>query len=109
MTFFQGSKTATSTSAEDSLFDIDDNEVYYSTWLYLSDMEAADTVIIRVYVDDPVDTADVPYIEETKSGVQSISAYFIPTIPSRDYKVTIQQTTTDAGGFKTFNWRRVET
>ena len=89
-TFFSGTVTADATHSEDEAFEINDNEVYYSAFIYTSDMEASDTVIIRVYVDDPVDVNDVPYLEETVAGVQSVSAYFVPPIPTRDYRVTIQ-------------------
>lgn len=96
--------TITASASEQSLFDITADK-HYATWIFANAMTSSDAVEIKVYVRDQQGATMRVYTTQTLSGVQSDPAYFVPFVPTKQYKVTIKQTT---GTGKAFNWQRVE-
>lgn len=102
VTFLQGS--VTTTTSEQNLFDITADK-HYATWIFAHAMTAADTVEIKVYVKDQQGALMRVYTTQTLTGLQTDPAFFVPFVPTKQYKVTIKQT---AGTAKSFTWQRVE-
>jgi hypothetical protein len=102
ITFTNGS--ITSTSSEQTICDISGDE-HYSLWIFTHNMTTSETVRIKVYVFDSNTSTLRIYEDQTISGVQAKPAYYIPWIPAREFKVTIQRT---AGSDKAYSWLRAE-
>lgn len=65
----------------------------YSGYVFLDDMQAGDTLKVRLYLKDVEDTIYKKYIEETYSGVLSCPvARITPIIGKVGIKITAQQT-----------------
>lgn len=102
VTFTNGS--ITTSAAEQSLFDITADK-HYATWIFAHNMTAADTVEIKVYVKDQQGALMRVYTTQTLTGLQTDPAFFVPFVPTKQYKVTIKRT---AGADKAYTWQRVE-
>jgi len=73
-----------------------------AAWLDLSNMEAADTIILREYVKVKKGGTMVKYAEKGYSGIKPDPALFISSKPSAyGIKITMQQT---AGAMKSFDY-----
>lgn len=97
--------TITTSATEQTLFDITADK-NYATWIFAQNMTSTDTVEIKVYVKDQQGNAMRVYTTQTIQGTQADPAYFVPFVPTKQYKVTIKRTlgTTD----KAFTWQRIE-
>jgi len=98
-----GSQAVTDT--ETNLFDLDAADLFYAVWIDLTPILAADTFVIKVYVDEANAGTERTYLDETMVGVQDPSMIYIPPIPADHIRVTMQRT---AGTNRTFEWRRAE-
>jgi hypothetical protein len=96
--------TITTTASEANLFDIT-GDAHYSTWLFLNAMTGTETFVIKVYVKDQNGATMRVAESETLTGVQDPVSVFIPFLPTKQYKVTIQRT---AGTDRAVAWQRVE-
>lgn len=102
ITFTNGSTT--STSSEASIWD-NTADRHYSGWIFTHNMTAAETIVIKVYVYDQNAATYRVWNTATLSGVQSDPAFFIPFVPTKRHKVTIQRT---GGSDKAYTWQRNE-
>lgn len=103
LTHANGSETTDGT--EQNLFAITANLKHYATWLFTQNMVSGDTIQVRVYVRDENTPAERKYIDTEISGAQADPAFFIPFVPSLEYRVSIQRT---AGPDKLYTWVRSE-
>ena len=97
--------TITTTASEANLFDITADN-HYACWLFLHNMTATETFVIRVYVRDQNGAVMRLYEQETFTGVQAVPAIFIPFVTTKQYRVSIQRT---AGTDRAVTWQRIET
>ncbi len=104
LTHFNGS--ITTTAAEQNLFNITTGgPKHFATWVFAHNMIAGDEVEIRVYVRDENTPAERKYVDVLINGLQDDPAFFIPFIPSDQYRVSIQRT---LGTDRLFTWVRAE-
>src|SRR5687767_8008558 len=96
--------TTTTTASEQTISEVTGVQ-HYAHWLYLNNMTASETFRIKVYVYDQTSSTYRQYLTQDQIGVQASPAYYIPFIPARRYKVTIQRT---AGSDRSVTWDRVE-
>lgn len=96
--------TITTTASEANLFDIT-GQAHYATFIYMHNMQAGDTVVIKIYVKDVNAATMRLYQTVTKSDVQADPAGFIGFLFATQYKVSIQRT---AGTDRAFTWQRIE-
>lgn len=68
-------------------------------------MTATDTVEIKVYVKDQQAGVMRTYTTQSLSGSQIDPAFFVPFVPTKQYKVTLKRT---AGTDRVYNWQRIE-
>ena len=95
----------TTSGAEQDLFDITSLN-HFATWVYLDNLLNGDSVQIRVYIQDPNDSAIMKkYIDVLISDAQSTPSFYIPWVPTNQYQVTIQRT---AGVDRNVTWCRKE-
>jgi hypothetical protein len=94
----------TTDGSEQNLFDIT-SDSHFATWIFTHNMQSGDAVTIRVYVYDENTTTLRLYDLQGLVGVQSSPAIFIPFLPSRRYKVSIQRT---AGTDRLYSWQRLQ-
>ena len=99
------SGSISTTTAEKVVFDVTADE-FFTTWMFAHNMQSGDTVIIRVYVKDQDSAVMRIASSHTLTGVQDPPGLFIPFVPSKQYKVTIQRT---GGSQRTYTWLRSET
>ena len=98
--------TLTTTTSEDDLFSITTGgPKHFATWIFLMNMTSTETFQIRVYVRDENTPAERKYIDTEVSGAQTDPAFFIPFVPSDQYRVSIQKT---AGTNQIVTWVRAE-
>jgi hypothetical protein len=98
--------TLTTTSSEQSLFDITTGgPKYFTSILYLHNMTATETLRVRVYVYDTNGAAYRTLVDETITGAQDPPAYYMPTVLSSQYKVTVLMS---AGTNRAITWKRFE-
>ncbi len=90
---------------EQDLFTAQTTEFTYWCKVFCHNMASGDAVIIRTYVqDENALTARVLYEDRvTYSIIKDDPVYYIPPVPTDNYKVTIQQTD---GTNRTYTWRR---
>lgn len=100
--FFDGSKLTDGT--EQNLFDITADK-HFALWLFTHNMLAGDTIQVRVNVKDQNTTTMRKYIDTAISDAQTKPAFFIPFVPTKQYKVSIQRT---AGTDRTYTFQRIE-
>src|SRR5574339_229632 len=94
----------TTSASEQNLFDVT-GDAHYSTFIFAHNMATGDTVTIRVYVKDQNGAAMRLFDVITLQDSQTSPAYFVPFLPAKQYKVSIQRT---AGTDRNFTWLRVE-
>lgn len=103
ITFTDGNVVTDGTEQE--LFNIVADK-HFSTWIFLDNLPSAGTVTIRVFVEDTNDTATLKkYVDDTVTGITAIPSYFIPFVPTKRYRVTIQRV---AGANFTLFWQRAQ-
>ena len=102
--FIPGSTTIASLDTETDLFDVT-NDKYFASWIFTNTMQTGDVIVITAYIKDEQGDTLRKYDTRTLRNSQADPAFFIPSTPTRQYKVTIQQT---AGTLRTFNWQRIE-
>ncbi len=104
LTHFNGSLT--SSAAEQDLFSVTTGgPKHFATWIFTQNMLATHTIQIRVYVRDENSPSEQKYIDTEISGAQTDDAFFIPFVPSDQYRVTLQRT---AGTDVAYPWVRAE-
>jgi hypothetical protein len=96
--------TITTSASEQNLFDIT-ADAHHATWLFLNAMTGTETFVIKVYVQDQNGAAYRIAEQETLTGAQDPPSIYIPFLPSKKYKVSIQRT---AGTDRAVTWQRVE-
>lgn len=102
MNFF--SNNITTTASEQNLFDVT-ADAHYATYIFTHNMVGGDEVSVKVYVKDDDGSAMRLFDTIPLIGAQSNPAYFIPFLPTKEYKVTIQRIT---GTDRNYTWMRVE-
>ena len=102
MTISFSNGSITTTASEQNIVDVTADE-HFSLWIFAHNMQAGDTVVIKTKVLDANTSTMRQYDQTTLSGVQSSPAYFIPWLPCKQYRVTIQRT---AGTDRAFTWLR---
>ena len=79
---------------------------HFAGWIFLNNMTSSEVVSIRIYVQDENDSTTLKkYIDTEISGAQATPAFFIPYVPTKQHKVTIQKT---SGTNKVIYWQRAE-
>src|SRR5687768_8594358 len=102
LTFTDG--TITTTASEQNLFDVT-ADAYYATHIFLHNMTATETFVIKVYVKDQNAATMRVHSTITRSGVQSDPAGFIAPMATKQYRVSIQRT---AGTDRAVTWQRID-
>lgn len=96
--------TITSSAAEQTLFDVIADK-YFSTHLFCHNMQAGDSIVVRLYIKDVNAGTLRLHTQETISGVQTAPDWYLHLIPTPEYKVTIQRT---GGVDRAYTWLRAE-
>ncbi len=102
LTEFNGS--ILTTAVEQNLFDITALK-HFATTIYNHNMVAGDEVEIKVFVKDVNAAVMRTYRTKSLKGVQSNPAFFIPFLPTSQYRVTIRRV---LGVDRIFTWTRYE-
>jgi hypothetical protein len=98
--------TITTSAVEQSLFDITTGgPKYFTTIVFLHNMTGTETFRIRVYLYDTNGATARTMVDETITGAQDPPAFYVPTMLSSQYKVTIIRT---AGTDRAVTWKRFE-
>ena len=103
LSFTNGNVTTDGT--EQSLWNITADK-HFAGWIFLNNMGVNEVISVRIYVQDENDSASLKkYIDTSISGSQGTPAFFIPYVPSKQHKVTVQLT---AGSNVVLYWQRAE-
>lgn len=102
ITFTDGTTTSNATGI--NLFDISADR-HYATWIFTHNMAAADILEVKVFVRDQNSNVMRSYTTEKIEGVQNDPSFFIPYLPTKQYRVTIRRV---AGSDKAYTWQRIE-
>ena len=103
ITFVDGNVVTDGTEQE--LYSITADK-HFASWIFLNNLPSAGTVQIRVYVQDTNDSSTLKkYIDDTVTGVPNSPAYFIPFVPTKQYRVTITRV---IGANFTLYWQRAQ-
>ena len=103
LSFTNGNVTTDGT--EQSLWNITADKPF-AGWIFLNNMGANEVISVRIYVQDENNSATLKkYIDTSISGSQGTPAFFIPYVPSKQHKVTVQLT---AGSNVVLYWQRAE-
>jgi hypothetical protein len=103
LTFTDGNITTDGT--EQTLWDVTADK-HFAGWVFTDNMTGAETISIKVWVQDTNDSATLKkYIDTEITGAQGTPAFFIPYVPNKQHKVTIQRT---AGSDVVYYWQRAE-
>lgn len=95
----------TTNASEQDLFDITALR-HYASWIYLDNLDTGDSVQIRVYILDPNDSnQSKKYLDVLVSDAQASPAFYIPWVPTGQYRVSIQKVT---GTDRVVTWCRKE-
>jgi len=79
---------------------------HYATWVFLDNLQAGDSVQVRAYIQDPNDSATMKrYIDVLISDAQSLPGFYIPWVPTQQYRVSVQRI---GGTDRTVTWCRKE-
>ncbi len=83
--------TVLTDGTEQDLFDIT-ALMHYASWVYLDNLVDGGSVQIRVYIQDPNDSAQMKkYIDTLVSDAQSNPSFYIPWVPTQQYRVSVQR------------------
>lgn len=96
--------TVTTTSSEATVIDSVADSAF-SMWVFLHNMTATETFRIKIYAFDNNAGALRLYDSKDYSGVQASPAVYIPTLPTKEFKVSIQRT---AGTDRAVTWQLVQ-
>jgi hypothetical protein len=104
VTFTAG--TYTTTASEANMFtDVVDDKLH-GVLIFLHNMTATETFVFKIYLYDPNGTPAFRLFDSiTLTGVQAIPARYVPLIPSRQYRITVQRT---AGTDRVINYDLVK-
>lgn len=103
LSFTNGNVTTDGT--EQSLWNITADK-HFAGWIFLNNMGVNEVISVRIYVQDENDSASLKkYIDTSISGSQGTPAFFIPYVPSKQHKVTVQLT---SGSNIVLYWQRAE-
>jgi hypothetical protein len=106
MALTEADGTITTSATEQDLFSITTGgPKYFTSIIFLNTMTASETFRIRVYVYDTNGATYRTFVDETITGAQDPPAYYMPTVLSSQYKVTIIRT---AGTDRAVTWKRFE-
>lgn len=103
LTFTSGSTTTTTSEAD--LFSPVTSDAYHGCHIFLHNMAAGDTFVFKVYTYDNNTTTLRVFDTITKTDAQTNPAFFVPMIPTRQYKITVQKT---VGTNRAVTYDRVE-
>ena len=79
---------------------------HFAGWLFLNNMGANEVISVRIYVQDTDNSGALKkYIDTSISGAQGTPAFFIPYVPTKQHRVTVQLT---AGSNVAVYWQRAE-
>ncbi len=81
---------------------------YYSGYIFTHNLVTGDSITFTIYVNDPQSSTERIYDQFTVSGAQTKPATFLVNVPTDSYRVTAEQTTSGAGGFKTLTFVRYD-
>ena len=85
--------TYTTTSSEANMFSDVVADKAHGVLIFLHNMTASETFVFKIWLYDPNGTPAFRLFDEiTISGVQAKPARYIPFIPSRQYRITVQRT-----------------
>ena len=103
ITFVDGNVTTDGTEQE--LYNIVADK-HFASWIFLNNLPSLGTVVIRVYIEDTNDAGTLKkYLDDTVTGVPVSPAHFIPFLPTKRYRVTIQRV---LGANFTLYWQRAQ-
>ena len=103
LSFTNGNVTTDGT--EQSLWNITADK-HFAGWVFLNNMGANEVISVRIYVQDTDNSGALKkYIDTSISGAQGTPAFFIPYVPTKQHRVTVQLT---AGSNITLYWQRAE-
>ena len=103
LSFTNGNVTTDGT--EQSLWNITADK-HFAGWVFLNNMGANEVISVRIYVQDTDNSGALKkYIDTSISGSQGTPAFFIPYVPTKQHKVTVQLT---AGSNVAVYWQRAE-
>lgn len=89
---FSPTGTKSVTASETDIFTIITTQNYYGLYVFVNNMGASHTVDIRIYIWDNTDSVYRLLDTHTFTGVQTDTAKFIPLLPLRRAKITVQRT-----------------
>ena len=97
--------TVLTDGTEQDLFDITSLS-HYASWVYLDNLVDGGSVQIRVFIQDPNDSAQMKkYIDTLISDAQSNPSFYIPWVPTQQYRVSVQRV---SGSDINITWCRKE-
>jgi len=102
LTEFNG--TITTDATEQNLFDVTALK-HYATTIFTHNMLAGDEVEIKIYKKDSNAVVMRVYRTSSIKDAQSDPAFFIPFLPSAQYRVTIKRI---LGTDRAYTWNRYE-
>lgn len=94
----------TTSVLEQTIFDIIGLK-HYSSWIHLHNLQAGDSIQIRLYVLDPNTPLIRKYLDVLVADLQTTPAFYIPWTPSRQYRLTVQRI---SGIDRNITWSRQE-
>lgn len=105
MPLIQDNGVVTLDGTEQNLFSSQTDLLHYAVWVFTNLLAAGDTIVLRVFVNDPQGSAERKYDEITVSGAQDSPAIFFPFVPTDSYRVTVERT---SGTVASINWAKEE-
>ncbi len=106
MTLIFTDGTITTSASEQNLFDTTTDR-HFATWLFFHNQQSGDVFTVKVYVKDQ-NGATMRIYENRSIAFSDVSgnpAVFIPPVPTKQYKVSIQRT---SGVDRAVTWQRAE-
>ena len=106
MALTEADGTLTTSASEQNFFDITTGgPKYFTTIVFTHNMTSTETFVFKVYVYDSNASTSRLFDTITLTGDQTNDAYYIPTLISSQYKVSVQRT---AGTDRAVTWKRFE-
>jgi len=90
--------------SEQDLFPSEVGLKHYATKIFFDELVAGDEILVRIYSLDKFAAVEKRYRTTHVEGVQQDPELELNWIPSESYRVTCEQITQGAGGFKTITW-----